>query len=62
MFGMKPAIAKVPDMTLTAVVYRGKKVFKKDLSPNAWNARIDQIFTAQNIDTIRSWPDKIIEL
>ncbi len=61
MLGMKPPKENLPPMRLTAVVVRGRKMFRKDLPPAAMNAPFYAIFTPANIDAIRKCPDSIEE-
>jgi hypothetical protein len=61
MFGMKPPKAELPAVSLTAVMVRGKTVYKKKLPLAAMNAAIYQIFTAENMEAMRKFPDSIEE-
>jgi hypothetical protein len=56
-FGMKPARTDLPPMTLTAVVVCGKEIFKKKLPLHAMNAAIFQIFTPENLEAMKRFPD-----
>jgi hypothetical protein len=61
MFGMKPPRQNLPPIQLTAVVIRGRKTFRKALPLSAMNAACFAIFTPENIDAIRRFPDSIEE-